>query len=157
MAPTGSPRSWITTLAHRRDRERERTRLFERELNELWASLKDRLEASCDAYERLYPHGQAGILAQYEGADPEAPVVRRMTRNPADQQFTLEKCRVTVSRNGAVHRANYSTTRRELRLTVGQADDGHAVAQHDSADISLDRVCELILRPILFDDLPDDS
>jgi len=150
---------WITTLAHQRDREKERTRLLDRELNELWLSLKTRMNTCCETYERLYPHDQIGILAQYDGANPDKPVVRCMTRNPADQQFSVEKCQVTLSRSGAVYVAVYrwqnSKAHPELLLTVGQADDGHAVVQHGSMDVSLDRGCELILRPILFDDLPE--
>jgi hypothetical protein len=147
---------WITTVAHQRDSEKERTRLFDREVNELWASLKARMNACCESYERLYRHDPCGILAQFDETNAEAPFVKCVKQNPADQLFSQEKCRVTLSRNGAVYVAVYSTSRPELLLTVVQADDGHAVVQYDSTDVSLDRASELILRPILFDDVPED-
>jgi len=148
---------WITRLAHQRDREKERTQQFDREIIELWESLKDRLKAYRDAYARLYPPGHADLEARYDGTtNPQAPVFTCMNRDGTGA-FTIEKCRVALSQTGAVFKANYSTALPEILLTVINTEDGHAVVQHNSREISLDRVCELILRPMLFDDLPEES
>jgi hypothetical protein len=149
--------NWITKLAYQRERAKDNRRLFEQESAELWELLKSRMGTSAQSYERLYPHGDPGanLQAEWDLTDPAAPFFRCLTRD-AHQAYTVEKCRMTLTRAGSMIKASYTGATPEVLLTLGHSERGDAVLQHDATDVSLDRASELILRPILFDDLPAD-
>jgi hypothetical protein len=150
--------NWITILAHQRDQAAERKELFEREATELWESLKMRSKECAASYDRLYPHGTGLLHAQYNETDePARPFFRCMTRNAANGHYTVEKCRVTLTRSERTIKANYSTDQPELLFTIGTSEKRHTALQHDAKCISLDEACELILRPLLFEDVPSEG
>jgi len=143
--------TWITKLAYQRDLAAHQRRIFDLEVSELWRSLRIRMGNCADSYERMYPHAQHHVLAQWDANHD----VFKCSAPDANGAYNDEKWRVTLTRNDSVIKASYSTSRPEIQLVVGRAEDGHAVLQSGGSEISLDEATERILRPILFDDLPE--
>jgi hypothetical protein len=145
---------WIISLAHRRNESADASQRFEREAEELWNSLKTRIRECQASYERCYPPGNERV--EYHER-PSGELVFRRLAAPGQGQQENEVSGVTIRRKRRTIKADYSTDQPELLVTVGPSKDGPATLCHDALSITIDRACELILRPVLFDDLPSDD
>jgi hypothetical protein len=95
------------------------------------------------------------MQVQYETANANQSVVKRMTPNPADAAaYTVEKDSVTLQFHApATITAIYSTQKAPVILYVSKGKEGQTVIEYSKEEVSLDRACELILAPLLFDDI----
>jgi hypothetical protein len=144
---------WFLKLAHERA-EAERKKKAVIDGGKLfWTVLKSRVREAQTAYNTRY-----AAIATYpktawdETTTPGQPFLKREIQVGATLQ---EKDRVTLQYHPpATITATYSPDVSTVVLTVSLGAAGDAILQCGGNEITVDGACELILRPILFDDLP---
>jgi hypothetical protein len=120
----------------------------------LWKGLTDRIHLAQIAYTAKYPPLPGGMQIVYITAAGANPYLKRETV-PAAGAAPTEVDRVTLQYHApATVTASYTSGISPVVLTVALAPAGHATLQYNAKEITLDGACELILRPILFYDLP---
>lgn len=145
---------WLIHLADKRAQRDRDQRSVRAAAAEFWASLQDQLRSARDTYTRLYPPNVVHIQVQYVRTGKYHAVVKRMTLDRA-HAYRVEKDNVAVQFHPpATITALYSTHLPPVIFHVTRATDGPALIEHNKEIVSLEHACELILRPILFDDLP---
>jgi hypothetical protein len=146
---------WLSKFADKRAQKHRDETLVDSAAAEFWASLKDQLRAARDAYTRLYPPDDVQMQVQYNEVNAHHSVLKRMTLDQADfPAFKVEKDSVSIEFHArATITAVYSTQTPPRILYVNRSEEGQAVVEYSEESVSLDRACELILAPILFDDL----
>jgi hypothetical protein len=146
---------WLSKLADKRAQKQQDETLVNSAATEFWASLKDQLRAARDAYTLFYPPNNVHMQVQFNEVNANHWVLKRMTLDQAQPPaYTVEKDGVIIQFHfPATITAVYSTQTPPIILYVSRDEKGPAVIEYSEENVSLDRACELILAPILFDDL----
>jgi len=152
---TNKSMEWFLRLAHERA-EAERKKKAVIDGGELfWTALQGRVKEAQIAYHDLYPATAARPNTIYDDkSKPCEPFLKRETQLAGTA--AQEKDRVTLQYHPpATITATYSPEVSTIVLTVSLGTAGDVVLQCGGKEVTVDGACELILRPILFDDLPN--
>ena len=171
---------WMFKLANQRNEKKRLKDAAADGARELWTALAAQVHEAQAAYNKLYPEAEAQVRTEYGDGDPQQavpappapgqaapaapplpqppvqPFVRRLIPAPGQpDQYTVIKDWVRLQLHAPTTiTATYSSGAPTVILAVALATDGHPVLLEASAEVSMDRACEVILKPLLFDDLP---
>lgn len=142
---------WFSKLALQRDRANADTFALNHKARALWRGLVVMIETVCAIYLDRYPHAPDSFTLEYEATDNTVTVRKRRMGGPAPQEVAA----VTVSCNQSVVTILYTSVVHDPSLfAIGRDSEGYVVILLDGKPVATDRVAELILRPVLFSDLP---
>jgi hypothetical protein len=144
---------WFAQLALQRDKADADDVALRVKSGALWNGVKLMLAASRDVYVAHYPSKPNGIVVEYDDAHGEQPYIltRRLDAQSAPQK---EIARVTVTLNAGGFSAAYSSGSAAAAFTFGRDNEGYAQILFKEKPVCLDRVADIILRPLFFPDLP---
>jgi hypothetical protein len=149
---------WFSAPAlERLERQREAA-TFNGKCEALWGGLKLMLRKTIDLYMDRYPPVQHDKAMRFDDTNPNTPFVIRVI--PAVPPPALptraeqEEARVTITFSPPQVTASFSTGRPNESFAMNRDSEGYIVLSYRSKPVPFDRAAEIILKSILFFELP---
>ena len=143
---------WLMKLAAEREQAAHERDLMKKGAEEIWRALKQGLRTAAATYNRLYPTTNPVTEMRYDETAATQPKLKRVKLDALGQE-NGELDSVTVQYHVPATISAIYANGKAIFLTVVKGKTGYATLQYDEDEITLDRGCELIAGPVMFDDL----